>query len=342
MTPTLHPRLLNGRAGDPAVFVEAMHAPGAVLFDCGDLSALSTGHLLRVELLGVSHAHMDHWADFDRLLRPLIGREKTLQLVGPEGFAARLHHRLAGYTWNLVDRIPADLVFEVTEAGAAPPFPRARFRLHTGFAREDLPPVTPEADGTLLRLGRLGLRAAPLDHGTPSLGFALAEDVHLNLWRTRLAERGLPTGPWLATLKRAVAEGLPDDHPVPVFARALEAAGAPVQPLGALRELVVATPGQRVAYLTDFADTPANRAVAVELARGADTLFVEAPFLAADAAIAAERMHLTTTAAGEIARAAGVRRVEPFHLSPRYLGREAEWLAEIEAAFGRPLNPQAA
>jgi ribonuclease Z len=342
MTASFHPRLLNGCAGDPAVFLEAMHAPGAVLFDCGDLSTLSTGQLLRVDLLCVSHAHMDHWADFDRLLRPLIGREKRLRIVGPPGFAARLQHRLAAYTWNLVDRIPADLVFDATDVGATRPFPRARFRLRTGFAREELAPAQTDPDGTLLCLGGLGLRAAPLDHGTPSLGFALAEAAHLNVLRTRLAERGLPTGPWLAALKQAVAEGLPDDHQVPVFARPPEEAGAPVQPLGTLRDLVVVTPGQRMAYLTDFADTPANRATAVALARGADTLFIEAPFLAADAAIAAERMHLTTTAAGEIARAAGVRRVEPFHLSPRYHGQEAAWLAEVEAAFGRPLNPQAA
>lgn len=339
MTPTLHPRLLNGIAGDPGVFVEAMHAPGAVLFDCGDLSALSTGHLLRVELLGVSHAHMDHWADLDRLLRPLIGREKTLRLVGPPGFAARLQHRLAGYTWNLVDRIPLDLVLEATEVHPAPPFPRARFRLHTGFAREDLPPCETAADGTLLRLGALGLRAALLDHGTPSVGFALAEDRHLNVWRTRLEARGLPAGPWLGLLKAAVADGLPDEHPVPVFARPGDAAGAPTRPLGALRDLVTITPGQRIAYLTDFADTPANRATAIALAERADTLLIEAAFLAADAVIAADRMHLTTRAAGEIARAAGARRVEPFHLSPRYLGREAEWRAEIAAAFGAPLNP---
>lgn len=330
MTPTLHPRLLNGHAGDPAVFVEAMHAPGAVLFDCGDLSALSNGHLLRVQLLCVSHAHMDHWADFDRLLRPLIGREALLRVVGPPGFAALLHHRLNSYVWNLVDRIAAPLVFEVTEIAATTPFPAARFRLQTGFAREDLPPVTPEADGTLLRLGALGLRASVLNHGTPSIGYALSEETHLNVWRTRLAERGLATGAWLAALKQAIAEGRPDETVI--------ATPAGAQTLGALRDLVVATPGQRVAYLTDFADTPPNRAAAVALAQGADTLFIEAPFLAADAAIAADRMHLTTRAAGEIARVAGVRRLEPMHLSPRYTGREQEWLAEVEAAFGGVLS----
>ena len=335
MTPTLHPRLLNGRAGDPGVFVEAMHAPGAVLFDCGDLSSLSPGHLLRVELLCVSHAHMDHWSDADRLLRLLVGREKRLRVVGPPGFAARLHHRLSSYTWNLVDRIAAELVIEVTEvAGAA--CPRTALRLRTAFAPEKLAPMTPEPDGTVLRLGALRLRAGLLDHGTPSVGYALQEEVHLNVWRSRLEERGLPTGPWLAGQKAAVAAGLPDDHPVPVFARA----GDPPRPLplGELRGMVQVTPGQRVAYLTDFADTPANRVVAEALARDADTLFLEATFMAEDTEAAADRLHLTTRACGAIARAAGARRLEPFHMSPRYLGQEAAWLAEVAAAFGRAVG----
>ncbi len=230
------------------------------LFDCGDLSALATGHLLRVGLLCVSHAHMDPWSDVDRLLRPLIGREKLLRMVGPPGFAERLHHRLASYTWNLVDRIPAELRIEATEVHPDA-LRRTRFRLQAGFAPEDAGSA-PSGD-IVLELGALRLRAALLDHGTPSLGFALEEAMHLNVWRTRLQERGLPTGPWLASLKDAVARNLPDDHPIPVFARASEAAGAPAQPLGALRDLVGVTPGQRIAYLTDFADTPANRAAAI-------------------------------------------------------------------------------
>lgn len=334
MRPTLHPRLLNGRSGDPAVYVEALHRPDAVLLDCGDLSALSPRHLLRVGLLAVSHAHMDHWAGFDRLLRLLVGRGKRLPVVGPHGFAERLFHRLRAYTWNLADRIPADLVFEVTEVAAADAWPRTRLRLHDGFRPDPLPPLPARPDGAVLRLGPLRLRAAVLDHGTPCLGFALEEEAHLNIWRTRLHERGLPTGPWLAGLKAAVAEGRPDDHPVPVFARASEARGAPTLPLGAARELVEVSPGQRLAYLTDFADTPANRAAAVALARGADTLFIEAPFAADDADLALDRRHLTTRAAGEIAREAGVRRVEPFHFSPRYLGQESRLVAEVASAAG--------
>ena len=104
-------------------------------------------------------------------------------------------------------------------------------------------------------------------------------------------------------------------------------------PLRHLREAITITPGQKIAYVTDVADTPANRAAIVALAQGADLLFIEAAFAASDAPLASARAHLTTTAAGEIARAAGVRRVEPFHFSPRYAGEDARMLNEVMAAF---------
>lgn len=105
-------------------------------------------------------------------------------------------------------------------------------------------------------------------------------------------------------------------------------------PLASLRDALTVTPGQKIAYVTDAADTAANRASIVKLARHADILFIEAAFAQADASLAAERAHLTTTAAGEIARQAGARRVEPFHFSRRYAGEDERLRSEIMAAFG--------
>jgi ribonuclease Z len=50
---------------------------------------------------------------------------------------------------------------------------------------------------------------------------------------------------------------------------------------------------------------------------------------------AQQRAHLTTAAAGQIAREARVRRVEPFHFYSRYAGEEARLLTEVSAAFGK-------
>ena len=80
---------------------------------------------------------------------------------------------------------------------------------------------------------------------------------------------------------------------------------------------------------------PTRRPI-VALTQNADILFIEAAFAGADAALARERAHLTTTAAGEIAREANVRRVEPFHFSPRYAGEQERMQAEVTAAFRAP------
>jgi ribonuclease Z len=68
-------------------------------------------------------------------------------------------------------------------------------------------------------------------------------------------------------------------------------------------------------------------------------LFIEAPFAIADAALAAQRAHLTTAAAGEIAREAEARRVEPFHFSPRYEREEKEMMEEVMEAFRGGTGP---
>jgi ribonuclease Z len=91
--------------------------------------------------------------------------------------------------------------------------------------------------------------------------------------------------------------------------------------------------GQKVAYVVDAAYHPANVERIVALAHRADQLFIEAAFLEADVALAAERRHLTAAQAGAIARAAEASRVTPLHFSPRYLDREADLRRELEIAF---------
>lgn len=325
MTPSFHARLVNGRYGDPALFVERTHERGALLFDLGDLHPLSPRDLLRVTHAFVSHLHMDHWVGFDALLRVLVGREKRLALAGPPGLADAVQHKLRAYTWDLVARYEDDLVFDVTELLAPERVRHTRFRFLAAFAREELG----EADapgGVVAETPAFTVRAAELEHHGPSLAYALEEPVHVNIWRNRVEERGLVVGAWLKPLKEAIRDDLPDDHPIAL-------PDGTTAPLGSLRDLASVEPGQKLAYGTDLRDTPANRAALADLARGADTLWIESAFAAVDKARADDRAHLTTTAAGEIARAARARRVEPFHLSPRYDGLEAQLLAEVEGAF---------
>jgi len=331
MRPLLHPSLVNGRSGDPALYVETQFESRAMLFDLGDIAALSPRKILRLDQIFVSHTHIDHFIGFDRLLRVLVGREKTIKLFGPKGFIDHVGHKLQGYHWNLVDRYLCDLVFVVTEIDSSFETRTVRFRLKTAFTAE-LVDGGRMAEGVIHSEPTVRVSAELLDHRTPSLAFALEEAAHVNVWKNRLAERGLPAGPWLRELKRAVIENRPDDFPVSI--RPLQATSETREmPLASLRSVLTVTAGQKVAYVTDAADTAANREAIIRLVRGADLLFIDAAFAEADSALATDRAHLTTAAAGEIAREAGVRRIEPFHFSPRYAGEEARLMDEVMTAF---------
>src|SRR5262245_41475830 len=145
----------------------------------------------------------------------------------------------------------------------------------------------------------------------------------------------LAPGAWLRELKQAVRRCEPGDREI----RATTGDGGErVFRMSDLAgEIILRAPGQRIAYVTDIRYGPANVEKVVDLAQGVDLLVCEAAFLHQDRGLAEERFHLTARQAGEIARAAGARRLAPFHVSPRYQGRGRGILEEAADAFGGPV-----
>ena len=138
MRPNFSPELVNEPFGDPGLYVDFKFEKRALLFDLGDLSTLPAKKILRVSDVFVSHTHMDHFFGFDRLLRLCLGRHTRMRLYGPPGFTAQVEHKLAAYTWNLVDNYPGDFVIEVWEVDAGWQARGTRLRCHQRFQAEPL------------------------------------------------------------------------------------------------------------------------------------------------------------------------------------------------------------
>ncbi len=323
MNPSFSSYLVNDVFGDPGVYVEVRWSKRALLFDLGHNEALGPTRLLRANDIFISHTHMDHFIGFDQVLRVALGRGKTLRLYGPPGLIANVQGKLKGYTWNLVDGYP--LSIKVQE------FHRHEVRLGTFLATDGFllheEPSQPEPARSAAGLfpvlddPMFMISAVTLNHRVPSFAYALREQFHINVNKQKLHDAGLPVGSWLKDVKQYLWQGKPDDFRFTATLYFEHRKQELEFILGELRErFFTITRGQKIAYVVDARYDEENEAKIVELARGADIFYCEAPYLDQDADKAWERYHLTARQAGLMAKKAGVRELVVFHFSPRYTG----------------------
>jgi ribonuclease Z len=330
---SLHPRLINHPLLDPGLLISFLYRKRAVLFDLGDLHALAHRDLLKISHVFVTHAHMDHFIGFDGLLRALLGREKEVHLFGPPEFLARVEGKLAGYTWNLVEEYEYELSLKVTEV-----WPQ-QMRTKTYLCAERFAAAGGEMEspfsGTLLEEPSFRVEGVLLNHRIPCLGFSLTESFSINIDKEALGALDLPVGPWLTRFKKTLYDRKDLAQP---FLVTWEQGGRVVREkrfiLGELAQRIARiSPGQKIAYLSDMAGTPENMEKAENLARHADSLYIEAAFLERDREIAEKKYHLTAKQAGILARKAEVKRLTLFHFSPRYADMAEEVEKEAMEAF---------
>lgn len=320
MKPTFHHRLVNSRYEDPCLFVRMLRESRAFLFDAGHIDSLSSGDLLKITDVFVTHMHIDHFIGFDTILRALLRREAPLRVYGPQGITDSVEGKLRGYTWNLIQEYPIKIdVFEIDEDQIT----RTRFHAVDSFRRTDITAV--RFEGAALTAPPLTVKAAPLSHGIPCLGYSLEEDFHININKAALTELNLPVGPWLAQLKRMIRQDADPETKLTVEGRDIR--------LGDVSHIANVTEGQKISYVTDVSPEPNNVNRVVELVKGSDTLYCEAYFLHEDVERAYERNHLTARIAGDIARRADVRNLALIHFSPKYRDRMEEIEAEAMEAY---------
>jgi ribonuclease Z len=314
------PRLVNTPFGDPGLYIPFLFEKRAMIFDLGDIFSLSPKEILKISHVFITHTHMDHFVGFERLLRLLLGREKDLFLFGPEGFMENIEGKLAGYTWNLLDKYENQLNLHVTEVHSDHLFSK-QYSCKDGFVG----PKQYEKNifkNTLLEEPALSVYAALLDHSIVSLGFTIKERFHVNIMKDAVKSMGLEIGPWLKDFKQALFNNTPPDSKFEVKLDKTQTKSTEFA-IGELSDKIARiTPGQKVTYITDVAYTSRNIEKMVDFADRADHLFIEAAFLDKDREAAKEKHHLTAGQAGSIARMADVKRFTLFHHSPRYMSQE--------------------
>ena len=333
MKPLFHPELVNDPFEDPVVYVDFLFERRALMFDLGDITRLPPKKILRLSHIFVSHAHMDHFIGFDRILRICLGREHELNIYGPPEFIQQVGHRLAGYTWNLTDSYDTDFTIRAYEIHDNGTLKQASFRCRNRFQCEMGQDITITAN-TVVDEELFSVLVTTLDHQTPCLAFALVEKSHINIWKNKLDKLGLATGSWLKNLKSAIRRGDNPDTPIKVKWQDSRLDGPAQIELGKLQQDITSVShGQKISYVVDCAYHPDNVNHIRSLVSDSDILFIESVFLDEDADRGRDTSHLTAGQAGRIARDARVGRMVPIHFSPRYSERPDALAQEALSAF---------
>lgn len=328
---SLFHRVLGAAGRDNALLVtiDSGKAVHRLLFDCGDgcLNDLAFAEVQAVDHVFFSHFHMDHVGGFDTFFRCTYNRaSKPNHAWGPPGSGAILQHRFQGYTWNLVANQQADWhVHDVHPERVE----SRRYTLAEAFATAHDAGTRAHA-APIVTAGDFTVEALVMNHGTPSIAYIVREAPRFNIDTARLASLGLAPGPWLKRVQGPRA-----------------AADATVEVGGGMRsvrelqdQLLTATSGAAIAYLTDFLlDEAAQERLSAAL-QGVGTVVCECQYRAADHELALRNFHMTTTQVATLAQRAAIGQLVLFHLSDRY--RPDEWremLAEARAIFPATVLP---
>lgn len=323
----LYATMINGVLGDPLLHLRLHQQQRSLLFDLGDSGRLPTRIAHQVSDVFISHAHIDHIGGFLWLLRSRVGDFPSCRLFGPPGLIGHIKGMIDGFLWDRIGETGPR--FEIAEIHGDR---LLRAHIQTGYRDIKALPEIQLAEGLIVDEPLFSVRTVTLDHHTPVQAYAFESKVKFNVDTDVLKTLNLAAGPWLNQLKQLIVAG--DNQ---ALIRLPDHSSRKAGELAAL--LLTATPGEKLVYATDFADTEANRNALAALARKADFLFCEASFLEADIEQARRTGHLTARACGEIATSADVKQLVPFHFSRRYEKEPEAVYLEISAACSRAVVP---
>ncbi|MDP4176129.1 MAG: MBL fold metallo-hydrolase [Bacteroidota bacterium] len=296
-----------GRDNALMVWINGGNQIYRLLFDCGEnlLHEVRQADVKSIDYLFFSHLHIDHVAGFDYFFRRNYDREtKPIKVWGPMDTSAIIHHKLQGFKWNLASGQPG--IWDITDITDGKLI-KTTYKTSDGFSKRH-DESKEDFDGTILETKDFIVKVKILNHIIPTIGYRITEKNSLNIDKQSLLETGLPAGPWIEKLKDLSISGK----------ESIEIEDK-IYNIDKLRDtLLVETPGESIAYLTDFIYDKASNKGAIELENESETVVCESQYLSDDKDLAEKNYHLTAHQAAEIAKKAKAKKLILFHISERY------------------------
>ena len=301
---------------DISILIRLDNYSSSFLCECGDASKLTPRDCKNLEVIFISHTHIDHFINFDTILRHQVGIERKVIICGPEGIIDRVCAKINAYTWNLIEK--DSIVYEVREI------------IHEKLIRrhEIYPPdwkvqtLEPITENIVYQNNHLQVNFTILDHKIPSIAYLFKENDGVKI---NLDESEFKGGSWIKALKAAYKQNEPSKA-IQIHDKTYAAQD--------LYHLLIPKKGKTLGIIMDHLACKANHDKIIELFSHCDKVFIESFYNEEDKESAQVHYHSYSKESARIMKLCHVKKAIPVHFSRKYNEEEVKALIkEFEEVF---------
>jgi ribonuclease Z len=285
---------------DISILIKLDNYPASFICECGDASGLTVKDCQNTAAIFISHTHIDHFINFDFILRHQIGIGKKVIICGPEGITQQVQSKIKGYQWNLIEA--GAITYEIREiieedhiiiSELDPP-------------KWDIKILEVQQTRPLFSNEKMEVEFTILDHKTPSIAYLFKEKDSINIDIQKSPFKG---GSWIRELKKAF-EACDQSCRITIEGKDYEAGG--------LFHLLDIRKGDSVGIIMDHAASVANHSKIKALFQGCNKVFIECFYRTEDKEYAQLNYHSYSEASAKIMKACQVDTAIPVHFSRKY------------------------
>ena len=301
---------------DICMLVRPDNHPWNYICECGNASDLTVKEIQSTNAVFISHTHIDHFVNFDAIIRHQIGIGRRVIICGPTGIAKQVQAKIMAYTWNLIEE--GAIIYEIRELVAKNQL--IIYELKPPLW--ELKPIENRSSNVLFQEQNFEVTGMLLDHKIPTLAYKFKEQDTVKI---EIKKSGFKGGRWVQELKAAYESGNP--------AQSIIIEGQ-AYPAGDLFHLLHTQIGDSVGIIMDHAANVENHKKIIAHFSHCNKVLIESFYTAADQSMAEVNFHSYSSKSGEVMKLANVKEAIPVHFSRRYTEVDiAELLAEFERAL---------
>ena len=301
---------------DISILIKVANHSHHYLCDCGDASGLTVKECQQINAIFISHTHIDHFINFDQLLRHQIGLARTIVICGPQHITQQVQSKIKGFTWNLIEE--GAITYEVREI-----INENQIQISTlQPPLWNIEPVAIKTTDTIYENDTFVVSTVALDHKIPSIAYKFS--AH-DTTKINLNGHDFKGGPWIGALKTAFENNEPETE--------LTFNNDTVQAKD-LFHLLDTKKGATLGIIMDHAAHVENHDKIEQHFSHCDQVFIECFYKDEDQTFADTNYHSYASASAAIMKKSKVKLPVPVHFSRKYTDEERqELIAQFKDAL---------